>query len=414
MDGTSIKERRLGQVEQAFSTLSERYLGAEDGFEATYQIRLGDLGRTWEIQVNRDRCKVRTSVGREPDVVIGTDAATWLGLREGTLSGLDAFSKRLLYVKGDLDLAVGFEGLFRLPGDRSPLLRIHDVRVKGSRLSTLTAGSGTSHVILLHGLGSTKTSFYETVAALASRYRVHTLDLPGFGSSSKPARAPYDAAYFARAVLRFMDTLAIDRAHLVGNSMGGRIALEVGLAAPGRVRSLGLLAPALAFLRGREFAPLVRLLRPELGVIPHSFGERRVKGQFWNMFARPERLDPEVSEIACQEFLRIFRSRAARVAFYGAARSIYLDPPHGEKGFWTRLARLERPAMFVWGSHDRLVPAKFAAHVAEVLPEARQTVLEECGHVPQVELPETTNRLLHGFLAEAEGRGAPLGLAATA
>jgi pimeloyl-ACP methyl ester carboxylesterase len=403
--GTSLQARRLTEVSRAFASLSERFLGAEDGFEATYHVILGDVGRTWEVKVTRDSCRVSTSASRKPDVVIGTDAATWLALRAGRLSGLDAFSQRRLYARGDLDLAVGFEGLFRLPDDRSPLLRVHDVRVQGARISTVTAGSGDRHVILLHGLGGTKVSFFETLAALsASGYRVHAVDLPGFGSSSKPPRAPYDSAFFARTMLRFMDTLAIDRAHLVGNSMGGRVALEMALSAPARVRSLGLLAPALAFLRRREFVPLVRLLRPELGAIPHNIGENRVRAQFWSMFARPERLDPTVAEVACDEFARIFRSRAARIAFYASARNIYLDPPHGGKGFWTRLRRLERPALFVWGSHDTLVPSAFAHHVAESLPAARQVLLDDCGHVPQVELPEMTNSILRDFLAEAEGR----------
>ena len=88
-------------------------------------------------------------------------------------------------------------------------------------------------MILIHGLGSNKTSFFETVSALTPQYTVHAIDLPGFGSSSKPLRAPYDAAWFARAVTRFMDAEGIERAHLVGNSLGGRVAIEVGLREPG-------------------------------------------------------------------------------------------------------------------------------------------------------------------------------------
>ena len=64
-------------------------------------------------------------------------------------------------------------------------------------------------MILIHGLGSNKTSFFETVSALTPEYTVHAIDLPGFGSSSKPLRAPYDAAWFSRAVTRFMDAQGI-------------------------------------------------------------------------------------------------------------------------------------------------------------------------------------------------------------
>ena len=166
-----------------------------------------------------------------------------------------------------------------------------------------------------------------------------------------------------------MDAMGIDRAHLIGNSMGGRIALEVAFGEPDRVASLSLLAPALAFRRRRELVPLVRLLRPELAAIPHPLRAATVRAQFWSLFAQPERLDPAAADIAVDEFCRSYRSRAARVAFFAAARNIYLDEPHGEEGFYARLAELEPPALFVWGDSDRLIPAGFSRHVAEALPE---------------------------------------------
>src|SRR5581483_4501343 len=150
--------------------------------------------------------------------------------------------------------------------------------------------------------------------------------------------------------------------------------------------SISLLSPALAFRRRRALVPLVKLLRPELAAIPHAMRAALVRQQLWAMFARPERLDPAIADVVADEFCRTYRSRAARVAFYAAARNIYLDAPWGERGFWTRLAELEPPALFVWGDCDRLVPAGFARHVGEVLPSAQQVVLAECGHVPQVEL----------------------------
>jgi pimeloyl-ACP methyl ester carboxylesterase len=401
MTGHATHSQRLRQVEEAFGTLPERYRAGEEHRHATVEIRLSDVGRTWEIELRGHTCKVRTSPRGRPDVVIGTNAATWLALREGTLSGLDAFRQRLLWARGDLDVAVGFEALFRLPGDRAPLLRVHDVRVRGARISCLTAGQGPRRAILIHGLGGAKSSFYETVAALAPDHTVHAIDLPGFGASSKPL-ASYDPGFFARHVLHLMDALAIDRADLVGNSMGGRVALEVGLRAPSRVRTLSLLAPSLAFRRGRGLVPLVRALRPELGVLPSVLRPRHIREQFWRMIARPERIDPSVADIAADEFLRTHRSAAARVAFYAAARQIYLEPPDGTDGFWTRLALLRAPALFVWGKDDRIVPVGFSRHVGDVLPGAPQVVLPECGHVPQIELPERTHELVRDFIASAE------------
>lgn len=392
-------------VERAFRSLPDRYNGAPEGFDATYHLLLGDIGRSWEVRATTHGARVRPGVTRrKPDVVIGTDAATWLQLREGELSGIEAFSQRRLSARGDLDLAVGFEGLFRLPNDRPPLLRIHHVPVGRSRISTLTMGEGPD-VLLLHGLGATKTSFFDTAAALSrSGYRVHALDLPGFGFSSK-IPAVYGAPYFARTVVGVMDALEIDQAHIVGNSMGGRVALEIGLDQPERVRSLALLCPAVAFVR-RGWHPLVRLLRPELGVLPHSLGRKHVEAEFWSLFANRDLVDPVVADIAVDEFCRIYRSPLARFAFLASARSIYLDRPFGDDGFYPRLAELRPPALFVWGERDKLIPPAFARYVREWLPGAEQVTLDGVGHVPQVEAPLRTNGLLQRFLTRVDALGA--------
>ena len=394
-------------AESAFRTLPDRYLGAPEGFDATYHVRLGDIGHTWEVRCSAHGARVRRGVTRRrPDVTIGTDAATWLELREGDLSGIEAFSQRTLYARGNLDLAVGFEGLFRLPNGRPPLLSMHHVKVGGLKISTLTMGEGPD-VLLVHGLGGTKSSFFDTAAALSrAGYRVHALDLPGFGSSSKPAIAPYGAPYFAKAVTGVMDALGIGRAHLVGNSMGGRVALEVGLRHPERVAGLALLCPAVAFVK-RGFHPVVRLLRPEFGLLPHSLGRDRIERQFWSLFADRDLVDPTLADIVVDEFERVYASPGARLAFLASARSIYLDRPFGRNGFYPRLGALEPPAMFVWSSHDQLIPAGFRRHVERWLPSAEQIVLEGCGHVPQVERPERTNGLLRRFFSRVDALGPP-------
>jgi pimeloyl-ACP methyl ester carboxylesterase len=392
---------RLARVDEAFRSLPERYLGADPGFDATYHVKLGDLGHTWEVRCTAHAARVRKGATRRvPDVTLSTDAETWVQLREGELSGVVAFQRRRLAVRGNLDLAVGFEGLFRRPGGRPPLLRIRDITVGRHRVSTLTIGEGPD-VLLIHGLGGTRASLFETAAALSSRYRVHAPDLPGFGSSSKPATGGYNARWFKDVMLGLMDECEIDRAHFVGNSMGGRIAIEAGLTAPERVSALGLLCPAVAWVK-RGFHPIVRVLRPELGMLPHAFSRKTVASQFWSMIHDRDVLDPAVGDLMVDEFRRIYHTAGARYAFLSSARNIYLEKPFGRGGFYPRLAELEPPALFIWGSHDPLVPASFSRHVRQWLPSAEQVTIEHCGHVPQVERPEETNELLMGFFAEAE------------
>jgi pimeloyl-ACP methyl ester carboxylesterase len=397
--------RRLATVEQAFRTLHERYLGAEPGFDATYQIRLGDVGRTWEVRCTADHVRVHPgATGRRPDVVIGTDAQTWLKLREGRLSGIEAFSGRRLYITGELDLAVAFEGLFELPGHRPPLLRMRMVDVGDTCVSTLTIGEGPD-VVLIHGLGGAKSSFLDAAAALSADFRVHALDLPGFGASGKPLRAPYNAGWFADVVLRTMDALGVRRAHIAGNSMGGRVALELGLRAPERVGGLVLLCPAVAFIK-RALHPVVRLLRPELGLLPHRFTRGMVEDHLWSLFADPDAIDPEIADVIVDEFQRIYASAGGRLGFLSAARNIYLDAPFGRNGFYPRLSRLEPPALFVWGTHDPLISAAFAGHVRRWLPDAEQIVLQGCGHVPQVERAEQTAGIMRRFFRQADALSA--------
>jgi len=401
----STADAGAAAVRDVFRGLPDRYLGAGSGFDHTWHVRLGDVGQTWEVRCTPQRARVRLGASRRPDVTIATDAATWLRLRAGETNAVEAFSSRRLSVRGDLDLALGFDGLFRLPGGRPPLLRVHDVQTGGLRISTVTMGSGPD-VLLLHGLGAGKSSFLDTAAALSGSYRVHALDLPGFGRSSKPARAGYGAPFFARAVLGAMDALGIECAHLVGNSMGGRVAIELALARPERVGGLALLCPAVAFVR-RGWHPLVRLMRPELGVLPHRLGRANVEAQFWSMFADRDLVDPSVAELAVDEFERSYGSAGARLAFLASARAIYLDRPFGAGGFYPRLSRLRAPALFVWGTHDQLIPAGFKRHVERWLPAAEQIVLHGCGHAPQIERPQRTNGLVRRFLARVDALGRP-------
>jgi pimeloyl-ACP methyl ester carboxylesterase len=394
------QDERLSAVEQAFRSLPERYLGADPDFDSTYRIKLCDLGRTWEVRCTPHGARVRAGGSRAPDVTLTTDTDTWMRLREGEFSGLEAFQRRLLGVRGNLDQAIAFEGLFRLPGGRPPLLQIHDFPVGRQRISTLTMGSGPD-VLLLHGLGGTRASFFETAAALSRHYRVHAPDLPGFGSSSKPPLGAYNARWFAESVLGLMDELKIDRAHVVGNSMGGRVAIEVGLTAPERVGALALLCPAVAWVR-RGLHPIVRLLRPEFGLVPHGFRRSMVAAQFWSIFYDRDVLDPSVGDLMVDEFRRIYHSAGARYAFLASARNIYLEAPFGASGFYPRLAGLIPPALFVWGSHDTLVPPAFSRHVRNWLPGAEQVTLSDCGHVPQVERAEEVNALLGRFFAQAD------------
>ena len=349
-------------------------------------------GGEWDAVLDRGVVSIARPSGN-PDATLTADAETWAAIVNDINAGMRAFQAGRLVVRRNLHLGVGF--LAATSGAKGPgRLRFRTVVTsEGRRLSTMEAGTGPP-VLAIHGLGGTKGSFLPTLAALSDRFRVVAVDLPGFGDSDKPIGAPYDPRFFAEHMIDLLDALEVDHADLIGNSLGGRVAVEVALRAPERVGRLALLAPSLAWRRPRRWAPALRLVRPELGLVqlaPRAVVEGIV-----------HRVIPGAAEgwtaAGVDEFLRAYLTPAGRAAFYAAARQIYLEAPHGENGFWTRLREIQPDALFVWGRRDTLVPIAFARHVAEALPDARHLELD-CGHVPQVEMPRPTHDAVSAFFA---------------
>jgi pimeloyl-ACP methyl ester carboxylesterase len=380
---------------EGLASLAERYdpdVIDVPGGRALVRLKVSG-GEEWDARINGRRLRIVSARDNgEPDAVIAADPATWKRVTEDVRGGMQAFQQGRLRMRGSLHLGVGL--LAATSGSDEPgRLAFETVRTRSGRISILSAGVGPDTLLCLHGLGGTKASFLPTVAALAGRYRVVAMDFPGFGESDKPIGAPYDAGWFARTAFDTLDELGVRKAHIVGNSMGGRVAIEAGLMRRDRVRGMVLLSPALAWLRDRRWAPVVRLLRPELGLLqvtPRPVVERVVRrmipggGKGW-------------AAAGVDEFLRAYLTPRGRAAFYAAARNIYLDEPNGDDGFWSRLAGLSTDAMFVWGRRDTLVPIAFMKHVERALPSARHVELD-CGHVPQLERPRETHAAMLDFL----------------
>jgi pimeloyl-ACP methyl ester carboxylesterase len=348
-------------------------------------------GKSFDAIVSPDAVELVPADHDEPDATLRADERTWQRIADDVRGGMAAFQQGRLRARGNLHVGVGL--LAATTGSTDPgRLRFGRLNTDHHELAFATAGQG-DPVICIHGLGGTKASFLSTVSALAPQgYRVIALDLPGFGDSHKPLNAAYNAPYFAGAVLEVLDTLGLDSAHMVGNSMGGRISIELGLIAPERTERLVLLSPALAWLRPRQWNWLLKFDLPKLGFIqpaPRWAVEPIVRSHVPGA-------ENGWAAAGVDEFLRAFLTPRGRVAFYESARNIYMDEPHGEEGFWTRLAELSPDTLFVWGRHDMLVPISFMRHVEECLPAARHLELN-CGHVPQMEAPGPTHRAMLDF-----------------
>jgi pimeloyl-ACP methyl ester carboxylesterase len=358
----------------------------------TARIRLEVVdGEDFDVVIEMPEARLESPSGR-PDALLTADARTWARIADDVAGGMDAFRRGRLRVRQDLHLGVGL--LAATSGSTDPgRLRFGRAETTDHEIAYCEAGEGPP-LICIHGLGGTKASFLPTLAAMAPEgHRVIAIDLPGFGDSDKPHAAPFDAPWYARVVLGFADALGYDRATFAGNSMGGRIALELGMNHADRVDDLVLLAPSLAWLKERPWnwllkAPLPRLgyLQPTPRMLVEPVVRRLVPGG-----------DRGWTAAGVDEFLRSYLTPAGRYAFYECARNIYREEPYGEEGFWTRLKKLGPDSLFVWGRQDVLVPIEFMRHVERALPRAVHLELD-CGHVPQLERPDATHEAMAAFL----------------
>ena len=357
-----------------------------DSPNGSARVRVRWDGDARDVSIRGRSVRVQPPRNGRADTLIEADERTWRAVARDSASGLTAFGRGRLQMRGNLHVGVAF---LSATSAAPPEQRLRFGRAAG--LAYMEAGDG-DPVVMIHGLGGTKASFLPTVVALADAgYHAIALDQPGFGDSHKPLFAPYDAAYMARAVEAFLDERGIDTADFVGNSLGGRVTLELGLAHPERARRLVLLACSLAWKRRPAWARYLPLLRPELGLVqpaPRALVEEIVRRSIpggrsgW-------------TAAGIDEFLRAYCTPRGRAAFYAAARHIFLER---SEEFWERLGGLEREALFVWGRHDPIIPRAFAPHVREVLPQAQHAELP-CGHVPQIELPAETERAIKRFLS---------------
>ena len=269
------------------------------------------------------------------------------------------------------------------------------VEVDGVRVHYKDEGEGKPALVLLHGFADNVFVWRDVIGPLSSFGRVVSLDWPPFGLTSRPmpeewVENPYTLASRVSLVFGLMDSLGIERAVLVGHSMGATLACQVALACPKRIVGMALLAPAILLLPSvptplrwlltthqmRWFGPLaVRALR-SVGMSVARRGWRD-----------PDSITPDVWE----GYLRPMRARNWERAFWEFLAA--LRPPQARE----RLGELGQPALVAAGSDDRVVPMSQIERIVAGIPNAQLVVIPECGHQIADECPAELVRAIKGF-----------------
>lgn len=273
------------------------------------------------------------------------------------------------------------------------------IRVGSINTRYWQAGATGSTVILLHGIACSVIEWQKNIEALAANHRVYALDLIGCGLTDKPSNESYSLRRLAQFVLEFMITLKIDRAHLAGNSLGGRLAIECALIAPERLSSIVLIAPAGV---GRKTMINFRLASvPVLGELL-TIANRTGLKMLWSLaFFDRTLVTPEFVETK----YRLAKLPGAQAAFLKTLRGFV-----GFRGFpQDQVAQLQAalpgittPTQVIWGRQDKALPFDQASILSRLLPNVQVQVFNNCGHMPQFEMPDRVNSLLLGFWADID------------
>jgi 4,5:9,10-diseco-3-hydroxy-5,9,17-trioxoandrosta-1(10),2-diene-4-oate hydrolase len=286
------------------------------------------------------------------------------------------------------------------PADRAATSQLAEAA--GLRLHYHEAGTGAeaaTPLMLLHGGGpgaSGWSNFGRNLPVLAGQFRTLVPDLPGFGRSDKP---PVTGNYFtfaAGALAGLLDTLGIERAHLVGNSLGGGTAVRFALRYPDRAGRLVLMAPGGLGLNVLAPDPTEGVRRLAAFAAPPGPSREKLAAflrtlVFDQRLVTDELIDERYADAAVPESL-------AAMASLGAS---FFDPATAEDGMlWREAHRLRQRVLLIWGREDRVNPLDGALVALKLIRRAQLHVFGGCGHWAQLEKFDEFNRLVISFLEE--------------
>ena len=269
------------------------------------------------------------------------------------------------------------------------------ITVGNIRTRYWAVGDGSSTVILIHGFAGYMECWEDNIMALAQVRKVYTLDLPGCGRSDKP-QARYSAPYFADFIKDFMITQDVDKATLIGLSMGGAIVLQFALQYPHQLEKMVLVDGGGL---GKELSISFRIgTLPILGELlsrPSRQGSAEVFKQiFYNQDLITDQRIEEGYEMSSLPGAQRCGLNTLRTScnFWGVKGNAL-------RAIRDHLEEIEVPTLVLWGAQDRLVPVAHAHLAVKRLPNAKLHIFNPCGHMPNIECAKEFNAVVEDFLS---------------
>lgn len=275
------------------------------------------------------------------------------------------------------------------------MFEVHHVTIHGHDVAYRLAGDG-STILLIHGMAGSSRTWRDVMPALAGHHRVLAPDLLGHGSSGKPA-GDYSLGAHASLLRDLMERLGIDRATVVGQSLGGGVAMQFSYQFPERCDRLVLVSSGGL---GRDVTLLLRALSlPGAEWVLHVATPRFVRDR-GNTISRWLR-DKGVRSGRLAEMWRAYESLGdaqSRAAFFRTLRAV-VEPSGQAISAQDRLYLAEAmPTLIIWGDDDRIIPVEHARTAAAAIPNSRLEIFEGVGHFPQAEAPERFVEVLSDFM----------------
>jgi pimeloyl-ACP methyl ester carboxylesterase len=269
------------------------------------------------------------------------------------------------------------------------------VRVGDINTRFWKSGDEGTAVILIHGLGGSVENWVLNVEALAQNHCVYAIDLAGFGRSDRPS-VLFTPSYGAQFVSDFMETQNIERASLIGNSLGGAVALRFAIQFPDKLEKLVLVDSAGL---GQEMNFVMRLVTlPLIGELLTRPSREGIARMMKEMVYDPALITDE----SVEQFYQMASLPGWQKYYLSTLRGMgNILGPRTEivKSILDNLASITAPTLIIWGQQDRILPVADAYVAHEKIPNTELKIFDCCGHVPQFEHPDEFNTLVLEFLA---------------